>query len=666
MEEGNVDRQFYPDRYYGIWPAGSGIEYLYHSQIWIEWKDSVGNVYVISSYAVGAEKEWVPIDYAENHMWMSNEDGWPPDPNIVTISDLDGLTKCNDSGATEKGRIGLELVRHSYQWSAPGHYDWIVYHYYLENLSGHTLDKLYVGWLYDCDVGGSLDYIDDLVGYEGNDNTDEWTNPTEPGEPWTDRTPDGIPDEYDAVNYKPPATRGASYMYDNFNQENNSYYKGYIAARPFGYFGEWSDGEFITPSSHHILEPNIDCSCDIYKYGFISDVGVYKETDNPYDWIMLPAIGPLKPLNDRETIDFFTVCCMGDGLLDLRRNFDQVLADWLGDDGVPGTDDDWIITIPPQSPKLVLIAGDAKITIHWSREYQPGKNLEDEVDPQTSVVDFDGYILWRSAIGFDTGWVAVAWWDKYTSDNIHCWKPFGWRNTSNFNINKNERVPDGLNDKTNTPSATEPDLRFAKQFTYECDLSPQLNDTSYYHFDDDGTYPENDPHWTDGKLKNGFRYYYAMTSYDFGSDRSEEHIYKEPLISSRVKNQTSAVPESGIAQGLSKVWVVPNPYIGSADWELWSPSIVRENKIAFVNLPGKCTIDIYTLSGEWVDRIEYNDEKCGTAYWDLSNYSKTGRPGGRPGLKISSGVYIFRVTTPDGKELVDKFAIILGSDERKN
>ena len=656
MEEGNVDQQPYPDRYYGVWPAGSGDEYLYHSQIWIAWKDSVGNIYVISSYAIGSEKEWVPIDYAENHMWMSNENGWPPDPSIETVSDLDGITKCNDSGATENGPIGLELVRHSYQWGVPGHYDWIVYHYYLKNVSRHTLDKLYIAWFYDCDVGGSIDYIDDLVGYEGNDNTDEWTNPTEPGEPWTNKTPDGIPDEYDAVNYEPPETRGTSYMYDS-----NHDYEGYIAVRPFGYFGDWPDGEFIKPSSHHIIEPNEDCiSNDIGKYQLMTDINVYEETESPYDWEMLPAIGPLKPLNDNETIDFYTVCCMGDGLLDLRRNLDQVLADWLGNDRVPGTDDDWIIEISPNAPRLVLIPGDSKICVHWSREYASGKNLENEPDPHSGIVDFDGYILWRSAVGFDKGWVAVAWWDKYTSDTEHCYKPFGWRNTSNPDLNKEERIPDGLDDKTHSPSLTEPDLRFAKQFTYEYDLLPQLDETLYYHFDDDGAYPENDPYWTDYRLKNGFRYYYAMSSYDFGSDRSGEHIFKEPIISGRIENQTSSVPEPGSSQDLSKVWVVPNPYIGSADWELWSPSLVRENKIAFMNLPGECTIDIYTLAGEWVDRIEYNDEKYGAAYWDLSNYSRSGRPG----LRIASGVYIFRVSTPSGGEYIGKFAIILGSDEK--
>jgi len=655
-EEGFVDKRW-PDRYCGVWPGGSGDEYLYHSSIWVGWQDSNGNVYVISQYYVGREQEWVPIEEAASTMWMSNMDGWPPEPGIKTVSDLDGWTKCDDSGATENKAIGLEIERHSYSWGVPGHYEWIVYHYILKNTGKHgDLSKIYIAWPCDFDIGGSLDYIDDLAAYEGNDTTDYYTNPKMPGQPWTDKTPDGIPDEYDAVNYDPPQQRGTSYMYDN----PPANFPGFLGQRPFGYLGTYPNGEFITPSSQHSWDINNDPATDVYKYGYMIDTGVYEEITNPYDWRVCPAIGPLEDtLKIDGTVEFYVVNCIGNGLLNLRMNLDQVLADWLGADKKPGTDDDWLVAAPPQSPKLALIPEDSKVTVHWSREYEPGKNLETEQDPQTDVVDFDGYILWRSAVGFDTGWVAIAWWDKKTTDTDYCWKPFGWRVTGNSDPNKDERVPDGLNDNTQTPSATEPDLRFAKQFTYEDDLYPQLNDTPYYHFDDDGTYPENDPNWTEHRIKNGFRYYYAIVPYDFGSDRHDEDIYIEPVVGGRVKNQASTVPSPEAKSDLSNVWVVPNPYVGSADWELWSPSIVRENKIAFMNLPGKCSIDIYTLAGEWVDRINYNDEKYGTAYWDLSNYAKSGRPG----LRISSGVYIFRVSTPDGKELVDKFAIILGSDE---
>jgi len=657
-EEGFVDKRW-PDRYLGVWPAGSGDEYLYHSSIWVGWQDSNGNVYVISQYYVGREQEWTPIEEAENKMWMSDDEGWPPKPEIKTVSDLDGWTKCDDSKAIENGAIGLEIERHSYSWGVPGHYEWIVYHYTLKNTGKHgDLNKLYIAWPCDFDIGGSLDYIDDLARYEGNDTTDEWTNPTLPGQPWTEKTPDGIPDEYDAVNYDPPQQRGTSYMFDS---EPANYY-GFLGERPFGYIGKYPDGKFIIPSSQHSWDINTDPANDIYKYAYMIDVGVYEEITNPYDWRVCPAIGPLDLLKTNESIDFYVVNCIGKGILELRQNLDQVLADWLGADKKPGTDDDWLVAAPPQSPKLALIAGDKLVTIHWSREYEPGKNLEDEEDPQSGFVDFDGYILYRSPVGFDTGWVAVAWWDKKTTDTDHCFKPFGWRNTSNPNNpanDKEERIPDGLNDKTKTPSSTEPDLRLAKQFTYENDLAPQLDETTYYHFEDKGEYPENDPAWTEHKIKNGFRYFYSIVAYDFGSDRHEEDIYVEPVVGGKVKNQTSTVPTTGKSSDLKNVWVVPNPYIGSANWELWSPSLVRENKIAFMNLPGECTIDIYTLAGEWVDRIEYNDDKYGAAYWDLSNYSRSGRPG----LKISSGVYIYRISTPDGQELVDKFAIILGSDE---
>ena len=656
MEEANVQDD--DANYHGEWPGGSGNDYHFHSTIWVGWQDEGGNVYVISSYTWDANVEWIPIEDAASHMWMSDQEGWPD--YIEVVSDLDGWTYCDDSGAEEAGPIGLECERHSYQWGVPDHDDWIIYHYTLKNVSGKTLDKLYIGWPYDCDVGGSLDYIDDLVGYEGNDNTDEWTNPTNPGEVWSVHSPDGIPDEYDAVNYDTPQPRSTSYMFDS-----DGNFPGYTGIRPFGYLGTYPDGEFVFASSQHSWDIMNDPQNDVYKYGYLIDTGVYEEIDTPYDWRMCPAFGPLDALHDGESIDFYLGHCMGAdfsdpsrSILELRRNLDQMLADWLGGDGIPGTDDDWVVAGAPPSPKLILVPGDSKVDIHWSREYEPGKNLEQEPDSSTGVVDFDGYILWRSAIGFDTGWVAVAWWDKYTSDQTNCWRPWGWRNKSGPE-DRQERVPDGIVDGSDPPreSTTEPDLRMAKQYTYENDLLPQLDEGPYYYFIDDGTYPENDPEWTDNRLKNGFRYFYSVVPYDFGSYRDELVI--EPVMGGKVANQASAVPAPEVASDLSNVKVVPNPYIGSCDWEGWAPSLVREQKIAFINLPAKCTIDIYTLSGEWVDRIDYADKVYGVAYWGLSNFSKTGRPG----LAIASGVYIYRVSTPDGEEKIGKFAIIVGSDE---
>lgn len=627
------------DVYQGNWPSVDGPEYLYHGTIWFGTQEGT-DIYVISHNRQSIEPEWVPIYPCEFGSLDSDSSNWDNrPPHVEKVSDFDSWTICDDSGATEAGPLGLECERHTYSWGVPDHDDYVVHAFLLRNLSGHTLHDFYFGFPYDCDLGGSLDYLDDLVGYEGNDNTDEWTNPTQPGVVWSDPTPDGIPDEYDAVNFDPPEQRSTSYMYDSNDEP-----PGYIGIRVFGYQGVYPDGEFVLASAQHSWDIMNDPANDTYKFAYMIDVGVYEEiSDAPYDYRICPSIGPFADLPNEEVFtDFYIIEGCGKGILEMRRNFDQVLADWRGADGIPGTDDDWVVASPPQSPKFVGIPQDGAVDLHWTPKYALGYNTETDPDPQTGVVDFDGYILWRSPIGFDIGWEPIAWWDLRSTDLINCFKPFGWRDNGGSG-DKAERVPDGYIDGTDIPSPVEPDLRNVpyrmELETFQDQMESEGSDY-YYHVDS----------W----LSNGFRYFYSLVAYDFGMDTTDLKL--PPISGGKGANQLSVIPTPPASTTLDNVWVVPNPYIGSADWEGWAPSLVRENRIAFMNLPARCTIKIYTVAGDWVDTIEYNDVEYGVAYWDLSNYSGTGRPG----MAIASGIYVYHLDAPGIGEMVGKFAIILG------
>ena len=628
--------------YCGRWPTVDGPEYLYHGGVWFGVQVGT-DIYVISSYMVGGENEWVPISPCENYPLDSDSANWsgrPPD--VEKISDFDSWTICDDSGATENGAIGLEIERHTFSWGVPDHDDYVIHYYTVHNVSGGDIKDFYMAWPYDCDVGGGLDYFDDLVGYEGNDSTDEWTNPTQAGIMWTDQNPDGIPDEYDSVNFNQtnpipmdPQQRSTSYMYDS---PAHGIPPGYIGVRVFGYM----DSAFIFASGQHSWDIYTDPANDTYKFGYMIDVGHYTEvSDAPYDWRICPSIGPIATLANDAEYSVYTIEGCGEDILELRRNFDQCLADWLGADKIPDTADDWVVAAPPHSPKLVAIAETGAVELHFNPKYEVGKDLETDLDPQSGVQDFDGYILWRSPIGFDTGWVPLVWWDKQTTDFTNCFKPFGWRPDLAQPVDKQERVPDGFIDGTDIVSPTEPDLRGSVKITWE-DLHDQMvGGATYYTHTDTG-------------LENGFRYFYSLVAYDFGVDTVLLKL--APICGGKGANQLSVIPTPTTASTLDNVWVVPNPYIGAADWEGWAPSLVRENRIAFMNLPSRCTIKIYTVAGDWVDTIEYNDTEYGVAYWDLSNYSESGRPG----LAIASGVYIYHIDAPGIGEKIGKFAIILG------
>jgi hypothetical protein len=96
---------------------------------------------------------------------------------------------------------------------------------------------------------------------------------------------------------------------------------------------------------------------------------------------------------------------------------------------------------------------------------------------------------------------------------------------------------------------------------------------------------------------------------------------------------------------LSKIKVVPNPYMVSAQWE----QSQYTKKLLFTNLPSKCTIKIFTLTGEYVNKVEHNDLYDDSAAWNLTTINRQ---------EVAPGLYVFTVELPDGRKHVGKFAII--------
>ncbi len=96
---------------------------------------------------------------------------------------------------------------------------------------------------------------------------------------------------------------------------------------------------------------------------------------------------------------------------------------------------------------------------------------------------------------------------------------------------------------------------------------------------------------------------------------------------------------------LKDIKVVPNPYIVRNNWE---PS-GDYSRIAFTHLPDKCTIRIYTLSGDLLRTLEHDSPVLdGNENWDLLTKNNQ---------KIASGVYIYHVESTYG-EKIGKFAVV--------
>jgi hypothetical protein len=103
----------------------------------------------------------------------------------------------------------------------------------------------------------------------------------------------------------------------------------------------------------------------------------------------------------------------------------------------------------------------------------------------------------------------------------------------------------------------------------------------------------------------------------------------------------------GIDETLAKseidnVRVVPNPYIGRADWE----TLEGERRLEFTHLPREATVRVFTLAGDLVASLP--QPEGGTLVWNLLSDNGQG---------ISPGLYYYHVESPAG-EKIGKFAIV--------
>jgi hypothetical protein len=103
---------------------------------------------------------------------------------------------------------------------------------------------------------------------------------------------------------------------------------------------------------------------------------------------------------------------------------------------------------------------------------------------------------------------------------------------------------------------------------------------------------------------------------------------------------------------LSRIKVYPNPYLATSSQEpkgLVDAGGRGERRINFIHLPDRCTIRIFNVRGELVDRIEHRSSIFdGSATWDLRS---------KDDLDVAYGIYLFHVESPYG-EHTGKFALI--------
>lgn len=279
-------------------------------------------------------------------------------------------------------------------------------------------------------------------------------------------------------------------------------------------------------------------------------------------------------------------------------------------------DRNYVIPVPPPPPRMHVATRRNGLDVYWD------DRPESAVDPTSPLPqDFEGYRLYLGDDRLDLR--LLAQYDKATAPN----------DTTGFNT--------GF-------AAVRKDTVIAGH-TYR------------YHYAIDN-------------LRDGFKYYVAVTAYDLGN------VEVEPLeagISRNNKFLAIPGPAPGEVVEGNRITVFPNPYRVEARWD--QGTLVRDHYLWFANLPQRATIRIYTLAGDLVAETDF----VGSAYdgsdargvydprreLDINDIRLSGRSWAwnlitRQGQAAATGLYMYSVEDRDsGDRTVGKFLIVKSDRE---
>ncbi len=338
----------------------------------------------------------------------------------------------------------------------------------------------------------------------------------------------------------------------------------------------------------------------------------------------------------------------------------------------------WPIDQPPKGPGMRALPGDRRVTIEWDNasETVPDRTSAG-LDPNAGRFDVRGYKVYRAA-----GWTrprgttgpAEDQWELVA--DLALFDPYAplWDSTdTDFDglLDGLRPVAPVLLDRetgermvpAELPPRTDPatgDTLFAqgRREAYDptCRCVRIATDARI------PAYPIGRYRYTDPEVANGFTYFYAVTAVDStgapGADGSPGTLRRRE--SARVAREADGVvPQAATEEGAAtrnggKVFVVPNPYRGSAAWDLEpSPSDPTGTHVDFLNLPpAPWTLRIFTVAGDLVQTIRPEDLQTngrpqaegpqdGQASWNLIS---------RNGQDVTSGLYLFSVEAAGGTQ----------------
>jgi len=154
------------------------------------------------------------------------------------------------------------------------------------------------------------------------------------------------------------------------------------------------------------------------------------------------------------------------------------------------------------------------------------------------------------------------------------------------------------------------------------------------------SYGKNLLSWEDGVIptetKIKIRIARPYRTYKMNKENHSLPFYKFSTKEIAMANSSDAGKDA-----MDKINIVPNPYYARSGYE----KNQLDNRVKIVNLPEKCTIHIYSMSGTLVRTIS-KDNSMTSVDWDLKNQAS---------IPISSGTYILHINAPGIGEKIIKW-----------
>jgi hypothetical protein len=253
----------------GVYPAPNGPANIYQAEFWFGTKFK--NEPERSRYYVVTPHYGLPPYYGWRGLTpviMSRDPEWPQRPGYVKQEGtLDSYYRMYDAHAGEQSPIAVTCDVHGISWNREEYDDFIGFRYRLINDAKSPLEDVYMALVYDFDVGGSVSYIDDYVGFD---------------------------DE-----------RKMPYVYDG---DASHPYLGLVCV----------NGGVRGAHSWDIMN---DPDTDRYKYAYMEDPSFKCTRTKPYDWRVMLSTGPYEVRGGLTEVVTFAVVAGAD-LEELQNNAD--------------------------------------------------------------------------------------------------------------------------------------------------------------------------------------------------------------------------------------------------------------------------------------------------------------------------------------------------------